>query len=114
MNKYIYLIKNILIFLVSSVSTKLITFFLLPFYTLYLTTNEYGIVEMMNTTVQMILPFLTLSIIEGVLRFGLERKNNKREVFSVGLIIVLISIVILVAITPIINLLFDMKMFLTS
>lgn len=113
MNKYIYLIKNILIFLLSSVSTKLITFFLLPFYTIYLSTNEYGIVEMMNTTVQMLLPFLTLSIIEGVLRFGLERKKNKEEVFSIGLIIVFISIVILVAITPVINLLFDMTEYQT-
>ena len=42
-NKYINLVKNIAIFALGSIGSKLIIFLLVPLYTNYLTTEEYGI-----------------------------------------------------------------------
>ncbi len=115
MNKYKYLFKNIGLFTISNISTKLITFFLLPFYTYYLTTSEYGTSDLVNTTVQLLFPILTLSVTEGVLRFALDRTENKRSVFTVGLGFVTISSLAIFVCSPLLGLipgLEDCKLFL--
>ena len=115
MSKYKYLIKNLGLFTLSSISTKLITFFLLPLYTYYLTTEEYGTTDLVNTTVQLFLPILTLSIIEAVLRFALDHNENKKNVFSIGLCITVLSSLVILSISPLLGFipgLEDCKLFL--
>ena len=103
MNKYKYLFKNIGLFTISNISTKLITFFLLPFYTYYLTTSEYGTSDLVNTTVQLLFPILTLSITEGVLRFALDHAENKKSVFTVGLGFVTVSSLAIFVCSPLLD-----------
>ena len=49
MNRNKELIKNTFIILVGKVSTQLITFLLLPIYTIFLSTTEYGKVDLIIT-----------------------------------------------------------------
>ena len=46
MGKYKNLLVNVGIFGLSAVATKLMAFILMPLYTLYLSTEEYGIMDM--------------------------------------------------------------------
>ena len=57
MSKYKKLIKNILLFALSSFIPKAMSFFLVPIYTAYLTTGEYGVSDLINTTVSLLCQF---------------------------------------------------------
>ena len=78
MNRYNYLFKNIGILTLSSFATKLLSFFLVPLYTNILTTTEYGTYDLLNSTIGILLPILTLDIQEAVLRFALDKKKSRR------------------------------------
>lgn len=92
MKKYRYLLKNIGLLTISSFGTKLIAFFLVPLYTSILTTQEYGTYDLFNTTINLLIPILTINIQDGVLRFSLgAEKDRSAQVFSYGVKLVGIS-----------------------
>ncbi|MBR0485627.1 MAG: oligosaccharide flippase family protein [Oscillospiraceae bacterium] len=76
---------NTLLFTVSSFGTKIISFLLVPLYTYVLSTTDYGNLDLVNTTVQLLLPLMTLNIQDAVLRFCLDKKYNLLEVMHTGL-----------------------------
>ena len=83
-NKYSYLSKNILLFSISSFGQKILAFLLVPLYTSVLSTADYGTVDLITTTVSILVPVFTINISEGVLRFTLKDKDNK-DYFSYGI-----------------------------
>ncbi len=89
------LAKNILLFTISSIGTKLIYFFLLPLYTSYLSAKDYGTVDLINTVLSLILPVLTIGMIDSVLRYSIVQKDKKESVLDNALIILFIDICIL-------------------
>lgn len=80
MDKEKILLKNTAIVTIGKICTQLITFFLLPIYTAVLTTEEYGIVDLLNTLVSLLIPIITLQIEQGVFRFLVDCRNNKEEI----------------------------------
>nr|HAK42623.1 polysaccharide biosynthesis protein [Clostridium sp.] len=62
MNKYKYLAKNMGFLTISNFGTKILSFFLVPLYTSILTTEEYGTYDLFNTTIGILVPFLTLNV----------------------------------------------------
>ena len=72
-SKYSYLSKNVLLFSISNFVPKLLSFILIPIYTSCLTTEEYGVSDMILTTVSMLLPIFTLDIQDEVLRFAIDK-----------------------------------------
>ncbi len=85
MNRYKYLIKNVGIMTLSSFATKLLAFFLVPLYTNILSTVEYGIYDVLNITVAILYPILTVSIGDSVMRFTLDKQYNKEDVLRIGI-----------------------------
>ena len=96
MGKYKYLIKNIGLLTLSSFGTKLLTFFLVPLYTSVLSTSEYGTFDLTYTTVSLLIPILTMSIMESTLRFSLDKNADQQEIFSISLRIIIRSIIIFI------------------
>lgn len=94
--KYSYLSKNILLFALSGVVPKLLAFFLIPIYTGYLSTAEYGTADLINTTVELLLPICTLTIHDAVLRFGMNKDYSAKEVLSNGLFVAFLGTIIVV------------------
>ena len=94
-DKYNYLLKNTFLFTVANFSNKLIIFFLLPFYTAFLTTKEYAIIDIISITQQLIFPIITLDITEAIIRFGIERGSNKRTILLIGIKYIIIGNIIL-------------------
>ena len=74
MSRYIDLIKNIGLFTLSNFAVKLVAFLLVPLYTYYLSTAEYGVTDMLTTTVNMLVPLATLSVADATLRFCVIKK----------------------------------------
>ena len=101
MKKYNYLLKNIGLLTLSSFASKILSFLLVPLYTSILTTKQYGIYDMFNTTVMLLLPLITIDIVDAVLRFGLDRSKSKEEVFAIGNSYIVKSIVLLLVLLSI-------------
>ena len=102
--KYKILAKDMGLFSISSFGTKLLFFFLTPLYTSYLTTNDYGIADLLTTTNSFIYPLLTLAIVDATLRYSLDKQYNKTNVFCISTVITLVSIVVLCLCRPLITL----------
>ena len=94
--------RNIIIFSIGSFASKLAGYLLLPFYTAILTTAEYGIYDIVLTTVNLLFPIVTLLITEATMRFALEKETDKRKVFSISFLILLFGIIVMLAVSPVI------------
>lgn len=101
------LFKNTILFAVSNFASKLLVFLMIPLYTSVLSTEDYGFVDVISTTVLLLLPIFTLTISEAVLRFCLSNRNEIKDYLTIGLIITMIGSVMVLAITFISVLLFD-------
>ncbi|MGX7328551.1 oligosaccharide flippase family protein [Enterococcus bulliens] len=98
--KYKKLAINSLLFALGNFGSKLITFVMLPVYTKYLTQSAYGISDLVISTVALLLPIISLSIFDSVLRFGMDKKLDKKLIFNTGFRITLIGIIISFACLP--------------
>ncbi len=83
--KYKELSVNTALFAVSSFGSKLVSFLLLPLYTSVLTAADYGTVDLMTSTVSLLVPVLTVNVQDAVLRFALGREAPADRVLAVGL-----------------------------
>lgn len=79
------LLSNTLLFTVANMGSKIMVFLMVPLYTAVLTTNEYGIADMVQTTATMLIPILTAMIAEAVLRFCFLKEYSSNEVVSIGI-----------------------------
>ncbi|MBE6600948.1 MAG: hypothetical protein E7637_00360 [Ruminococcaceae bacterium] len=78
------LASNTLLIGVGTVGSKLLVFLLMPFYTAWLTTAEFGTAELLTSTANLLIPIACLGITNGIFRFAADRSSNKAEVFSSG------------------------------
>lgn len=88
-----YLLKNTKLFAIGNLSTKFISFFLVPLYTYCLSTYEYGIIDLLFTISSMLVPVFTLNISESVYRFSLDENNNDNKINCISLLIVFFCII---------------------
>lgn len=99
--KYSYLYKNIILFSIIGFVPKILSLILVPLYTSYLTTVEYGISDLIAVTVTLLIPIFTLGIQDAVMRFALDEKYRKSDVFTISLKIILFGAVPVFACTVI-------------
>lgn len=103
MNKYDKLAKSSIIFAIGNIGSKIIGILMLPLYTRELTQAEFGKIELITATLALLIPFLTVSIVDAVIRFSLEKKNTYYQVVSNGLLFILFSIIILFFLFPVLK-----------
>lgn len=104
MEKYVTLMKNMGLFALSAMATRLITFLLVPLYTFYLSSEEFGITDMGSTVLSFAVPLLTLSISDGVLRFVIERQDEATRYISAGLAVSIMSCLLFLCALPLTDL----------
>ena len=100
MGRYKSLALNTAIFGICSFTSKLLVFFMLPFYTSVLSKEEFGTSDLISTIVGLVVPILTLSVSHGCMRFALDRSNNIKQVFSFGIKTVSTGIILLLVSYP--------------
>jgi len=103
-DKYKRLGKDIIIFALGTLGSKLILFLLVPLYTNVLSTEEYGTADLVFTIGQFLLPCVSLCIYDAVLRFGLMKSVNKGETLYSAFVVFLFGTIITVAISPLLML----------
>ena len=100
MKGYKKLGKNIILLTVGNFASKVLSFFLVPFYTTVLSTKEYGSADILTTSINLILPIFSMLIYESVLRFLLDDTNDKKQIITIGLMINLIGFFVFLFFSP--------------
>lgn len=111
-NKSIELVKNTIIIFLGKVCTQLISFLLLPLYTKYLITEEYGVVDLINTYVSLLVPVITLQLEMAIFRFLIENRESKEKkigIISTGYNLVMIFSILTLLVYLIISSFIDLK-----
>lgn len=111
------LFKNTGIIAIGQISTKIVNFLLLPLYTALLTTEEYGIVDLLTTYSMFIAVVIGLQMHQAIFRFLVTNRDNDERIRTItstivtatGAILILYT-ALFVLIQPIITL--DFKWYL--
>lgn len=103
-SKFKVLLSNTLVFALGSFGSKFIMFFLLPLYTNTLTPEQYGVTELVITGSYLLIPFISFSIQDAVLRFGLDKNNNSGEVLKNACLVLLGGTIVSVCLSPLVKL----------
>ncbi|MBQ7583301.1 MAG: polysaccharide biosynthesis C-terminal domain-containing protein [Lachnospiraceae bacterium] len=87
-----YLLKNMSLFTISNIASKLLVFLLVPFYTNVLSESDYGIADVMQATLLLAVPLLSINAGEAALRYGIEEAEKRGAILRSGLVHVLRSV----------------------
>nr|WP_255362965.1 oligosaccharide flippase family protein [Thermosipho sp. 1074] len=103
--EYKVLAKNTVIISLGTFGSRAISFFLLPIFTRVLTKADYGKIDFFTTTISLLLPFLTLGIVDAVFRFTMEKtgEEEKSGVLSSALMVSFWGILVFLVFVPIIS-----------
>lgn len=104
MGKYRTLILNVGLFALNSLATKLISFLLVPLYTAYMTAGDYGLTDMANTVISLILPLITLDMADAAVRYIVEDEQNEGKYAAVAFFVTALSVLIMALLTPLLDL----------
>lgn len=104
MNKYQKLASNTLVLAIGQFSSKLLVYVMLKFYTSMLGDAEFGVMNNIITASTLLISVVTLSISDGVLRFALEKSNNGKMVFSIGINTCIVGCIVFIPFVPVIGL----------
>ena len=103
MNQYKRLLSNTFIFAIGTFSSKILVILMLRFYTGMMTQDEMGVADLIVKTTSILYPVVSLSIGQAVIRYGLEPRRRKADVFTIGLATILCGFVISLPFHPLLG-----------
>lgn len=74
--------RNTIIIAIANLGSKAISFILAPLYSYFLTTSEYGTMDLITTTAGLVMPLICLDIYEAAFRFASDDNYDEKTVFS--------------------------------
>lgn len=89
------LVKNVILFAIGNIGSKLLQVILVPLYTRVMTSSEYGTVDIMQAVVSLLIPIFSFTIYEAVFRYAMEKEYNKKAVYSTGIVMSVLGTLIL-------------------
>ena len=84
MNKYKTLVSNTALISLGTFGSKLLVFFMVRFYTGCLSEAQFGTADLIQQTANLLLPIISIGITDGVFRFAVDTKIDRKSVFSSG------------------------------
>ena len=108
MSKYKKLISNTLILGAGTFASKVIVLLMMPFYTLILSPEQFGVADLVAQTANLIIPIACIGICEGLFRFSLDCEDRKK-VFSTGIFALSIGSVCMFALLPLLGFFKDLN-----
>ena len=89
------LAKNTLLLSIGTILNKGILILMIPLFSAWLSTEDYGRFDLLSTYITMLIPILSLSVGDGIFRLGIDEKTQKKKSYiTTGLIIYTIGILI--------------------
>lgn len=99
MNRNKEFAKNTIILFIGKFATQFMSLLLLPLFTHFLITSDYGYVDLLQTYISLFYPVLTLRLDSATFRFLIESRKDKEKqtkyisnIFSLLLVILLLTI----------------------
>ena len=78
------LVKETAWFAIGNFGSKILSLLLVPLYTNILTKGEYGSVDILNTTISLAIPLLTLSLQDAAFRYALDRRQKTNPLYLIA------------------------------
>ena len=101
-----------MIFAISSFSSKLLTLIVQPFLTYAMAEiSDLGLSKILSQYANLLIPFVSMGMSNAIIRFGLDKGNSEKQVFTNGLLTILGGFGILVLCWPITQFLPDMAQY---
>ena len=111
-DKYSKLAGNTLIFAISSFSSKLLTLIVQPFLTYAMAEiSDLGLAKILSQYANLLIPFVSMGMSNAIIRFGLDKGNSEKQVFTNGLLTILAGFGLLVVLWPVVQFLPDMAQY---
>lgn len=104
MNKYKSLAMNTVIFAIGSFGSKILVLFLTRLYTSNISPEDSNTKELLEITLNFLLPIFTLSISSATMRYGLDKEYNKKQVFTGSFIVCTGGLFLLFIVSPVFRL----------
>lgn len=101
-NKYKKLLKSTSVYALGTFGSKVLVFLIVPLYTYVLSTSDYGIVDLITSTISLLIPFTTLLIYEAAIRFLVSKETDEKKVFNNCMFIFIIGCLISLCLSPIV------------
>lgn len=102
MSAYRKLMENSLVFAIGNLGSTLVNFLLVPLYTYHLSTSEYGMADIVTTTTKLLLPIISVSVYNAILRYSMDENYSKASVLTNGSLITIIGTLCFIILLPII------------
>lgn len=100
MNRYKKLFSNTVILSVGTLGSKLLVFLLMPLYTAWMTTAQYGAAEVITSIANFLIPVACVGVSTGIFRFAAGKDADHKEVFSSSVILLFAGLGIFLLLSP--------------
>lgn len=114
-NRNAELLKNTIIIFIGKFCTQFISLLLIPLYTRYLITSDYGYVDLIQTYISLLVPVLILRLDSSIFRYLIDERNNKKEsskIITTTLFLIIIQLLLFTVVAIICNGIFDIQYFI--
>jgi O-antigen/teichoic acid export membrane protein len=100
MNKYKKLAANTIVFAIGSFGSKILLLLMTRLYTHNIDSGNNSTKELLEITANFLIPIISFSITEAVIRYGLDEDYNNKEIFSSACIVELAGFAFLLLASP--------------
>ncbi|MBE6862799.1 MAG: capsular biosynthesis protein [Ruminococcus sp.] len=104
MNKYKKLAMNTAIFAIGSFGSKILVLLLTRLYTSNISPSDSSTKELLEITANFLIPIVTFSMNEAIIRYGLDKHYNKRQVFTSACCITGSGLILMLILSPLLGL----------
>lgn len=94
---------NTFIFAVGSFGSKILVLLLTRLYTSNISPADSSTKELLEITANFLIPVFTFSMTDAIIRFGLDRQYNKRQVFTSACCITGCGLILMFILSPLLN-----------
>lgn len=102
-NKYKTLFSNTLLISLGTFGSKILVFFMVRFYTGYMSPEDYGTADLITQTANLLFPIISLGITDGVFRFALDGEKGRRSIFTAGFAVITAGSLLFIPIIPLLR-----------
>lgn len=103
MNKYKKLAMNTMVFAIGNFGSKILVILLTRLYTSNISPADSSTKELLEITANFLLPIFTFSMTEAIIRYGLDRKYKKHEVFTTATVLNCMGLLLMFVAVPILR-----------
>ena len=98
------LLSNTAILGAGTFISKVLVFLLMPLYTAYLSSAEFGVADILMQTANLIIPIAVIGVSDGLFRFTIDAKPEKRkQIFTISIITLFIGMLPLALLIQLFN-----------